>query len=449
MNIKKIKKGVFKINKYKKKVENNPDIMRIEKLKLISNSQPKTSHRIELEDFKKKDELLKKFHNQLIIDNNNFLESYSNVQKMYPRNTEEKFHELITQYKQKGYKIPDLSIKRNLFTPNPLLLDKNKLNNYYSFYKKKKRTISLLTPKTKDKHLQFLKNEENLVEKELFKIKKKKRIDEGKYYSPIKTEITEVTTEPNILLSNDTLYTDYSTNKANNLLNKMIKKKLRKELKKENEEIKSYNESIKNLITGIKFHTFSVTSFSNPRNKKSVISSPLHHQRSIANNYVLRNDNDYVELLNRRSSLPIFHQKSDSFPKKRKNNLVIISPKINSNLINILEKENSQNNFLEKLEKVTLTKLPREELNKIVKIYCNKFRNYKDNNIEKLLEPHVSDKEVINLIKDFIKKNDLSNIIKRDFPNNPQLVIEEKFLEEKSKLLEYKFADYNANKIFY
>ena len=112
--------------------------MRIEKLKLISNSQPKTSHRIELEDFKKKDELLKKFHNQLIIDNNNFLESYSNVQKMYPRNTEEKFHELITQYKQKGYKIPDLSIKRNLFTPNPLLLDKNKLNNYYSFYKKRK-----------------------------------------------------------------------------------------------------------------------------------------------------------------------------------------------------------------------------------------------------------------------------------------------------------------------
>ena len=61
MNIKKIKKGVFKINKYKKKVENNPDIMRIEKLKLISNSQPKTSHRIELEDFKKKMNYLKNF----------------------------------------------------------------------------------------------------------------------------------------------------------------------------------------------------------------------------------------------------------------------------------------------------------------------------------------------------------------------------------------------------
>ena len=189
MNIKKIKKGVFKINKYKKKVENNPDIMRIEKLRLISNSQPKTSHRIELEDFKKKDELLKKFHNQLIIDNNNFLESYSNVQKMYPRNTEEKFHELITQYKQKGYKIPDLSIKRNLFTPNPLLLDKNKLNNYYSFYKKKKRTISLLTPKTKDKHLQFLKNEENLVEKELFKIKKKRELMKGNIILQLKQKL--------------------------------------------------------------------------------------------------------------------------------------------------------------------------------------------------------------------------------------------------------------------
>ena len=448
MNIKKIKKGVFKINKYKKKVENNPDIMRIEKLKLISNSQPKTSHRIELEDFKKKDELLKKFHNQLIIDNNNFLESYSNVQKMYPRNTEEKFHELITQYKQKGYKIPDLSIKRNLFTPNPLLLDKNKLNNYYSFYKKKKRTISLLTPKTKDKHLQFLKNEENLVEKELFKIRKKKRKDEGKDYSPIKTEITEVTTETNGLITNNTIYTDYSTSKNKSILNKIIQKKLRKELKKENEEIKTYNESISNLITRIKFHTFSVTSFSTPKKKRDIF-SPYKHQKSIASDFFLRKNSDYIGLINRRSSLPIFHQKSTSFPKRRKNNVVISSPQINSNLIKILENENSQNNFLQKLEKVQLTKLPREELNKIVKIYCKKFRNYKDGNIEKLLEPHISDKEVIFLIKDFIKKNDLSNIIKRDFPNNPELVIEEKKAEEKSKQLEYKFADYNASKIFY
>ena len=448
MNIKKIKKGVFKINTYKKKVENNPDIIRIEKLKLISNSQPKTSHRIELEDFKKKDELLKKFHNQLIIDNNNFLESYSNVQKMYPRNTEEKFHELITQYKQKGYKIPDLSIKRNLFTPNPLLLDKNKLNNYYSFYKKKKRTISLLTPKTKDKHLQFLKNEENLVEKELFKIRKKKRKDEGKDYSPIKTEITEVTTETNGLITNNTIYTDYSTSKNKSILNKIIQKKLRKELKKENEEIKTYNESISNLITRIKFHTFSVTSFSTPKKKRDIF-SPYKHQKSIASDFFLRKNSDYIGLINRRSSLPIFHQKSTSFPKRRKNNVVISSPQINSNLIKILENENSQNHFLQKLEKVQLTKLPREELNKIVKIYCKKFRNYKDGNIEKLLEPHISDKEVIFLIKDFIKKNDLSNIIKRDFPNNPELVIEEKKAEEKSKQLKNKFADYNASKIFY
>jgi hypothetical protein len=448
MNIKKIKKGVFKINKYKKKVENNPDIIRIEKLKLISNSQPKTSHRVELEDFEKKDLLLKKFQNELVIENNNFIESYANVQKLYPKNTEEKFHDLITQYKQRGYKIPDLSIKRNLFTPNPLLLDKNKVNNYYSFYKKKKKTISLLSPNNKDKHLQFLKNEENLVEKELFKIRKKKRKDEGKDYSPIKTEITEVTTEPNGLITNNTIYTDYSTSKNKSILNKIIQKKLRKELKKENEEIKTYNESISNLITRIKFHTFSVTSFSTPKKKRDIF-SPYKHQKSIASDFFLRKNSDYIGLINRRSSLPIFHQKSTSFPKRRKNNVVISSPQINSNLIKILENENSQNHFLQKLEKVQLTKLPREELNKIVKIYCKKFRNYKDGNIEKLLEPHISDKEVIFLIKDFIKKNDLSNIIKRDFPNNPELVIEEKKAEEKSKQLEYKFADYNASKIFY
>ncbi len=449
MNIKKIKKGVFKINTYKKKVENNPDIIRIEKLKLISNSQPKTSHRVELEDFEKKDLLLKKFQKELVVENNNFIESYSNVQKLYPKNTEEKFHDLITQYKQRGYKIPDLSIKRNLFTPNPLLLDKNKVNNYYSFYKKKKKTISLLSPKHKDKHLQFLKNEENLVEKELFKIRKKKRKDEGKDYSPIKTEITEVTTEPNVLTSNNTIYTDYSTSKKKSFLSKIIQKKLNKELKKENEEIKIYNESITNLLTGLKFHTFSVTSFATPKYNKNNKFSPYKHQQSMASDILSRKDSGYIELINRRSSLPIFHQKSSSFPKKRKNNVIISSPVITSNLIKILDNENSQNSFLQKLEKVNLTKLPREELNKIVRIYCKKFRNYKDGIIEKLLEPYVSDKEVIFLIKDFIQKNDLTNIIKRDFPNNPELVIEEKKAEEKSKQLEYKFADYNASKIFY
>ncbi len=411
------------LKKYKSRIKRNPDIKRLDKLIKISNSQPKTSHKHNLSDFNKKNKELKKSQKEFYVENENFIQAYSSLQKLFPRKIEENFVDLISEYKQRGYKIPDLSIKRNLFTPNPLLLDNNRVIDYYSYYKKKKK-IPLIFAGQKDKHLVFLKNEENLVELELFKIKQKKKLSEKRY--------KEETTELNILTtSNLTLQTEHSRN-SRSILSKEIRKTIRKQLKKENEEIKSYNESIKDLLLKTKVKSYSI---SYQKNKKCF--SPLKHQYTLAPS-IETIDN---KLVSRRTSLPLFYQNKNFIKKK--------SPVISTDkLIDDLNNTEYQNNFLDKLEHVKLTKLSRESLNYIVKIYCKKFLKFQDNKIDKLLKPHFSDNEVIHLIKDFIQKSQRTNIIRRDFPVDSKLISEEINVDDKSKKLEYKFADYNAHKIF-
>jgi hypothetical protein len=54
-------------------------------------------------------------------------------------NTVEKtFAKLIHNYKQRGYRIPDLSPRKNLFKPSPLLLENSKIIDYYRFFCKDK-----------------------------------------------------------------------------------------------------------------------------------------------------------------------------------------------------------------------------------------------------------------------------------------------------------------------
>ena len=42
-------------------------------------------------------------------------------------NVEKTFSKLIHHYKERGYTIPDLSTKKNLFEPSPLLLENSKI----------------------------------------------------------------------------------------------------------------------------------------------------------------------------------------------------------------------------------------------------------------------------------------------------------------------------------
>ena len=82
--------------------------------KNISNLLKKLQHELELTKTPK----LKK----LKIENNQFKKDFKMIKnKTFKNRPEESFKDLIIQYKNKGYKIPSLSTKHNLFKINPLI----------------------------------------------------------------------------------------------------------------------------------------------------------------------------------------------------------------------------------------------------------------------------------------------------------------------------------------
>lgn len=75
----------------------------------------------------------------LKYENNAFLQQFRKIQSLNPKglvgNSQSKidatFNDLLRQYKAKGYDIPDLSVKNNLFEIDPLLLTEFRLHEYY------------------------------------------------------------------------------------------------------------------------------------------------------------------------------------------------------------------------------------------------------------------------------------------------------------------------------
>lgn len=91
-------------------------------------------------------------------ENDKFLSDYKNAKKyMKNKNSKETFKSLIKMYIRRGYKIPDLSVKHNLFSLCPLI-DENK-----------ERFIQGFTsdPKLKEKTITYLKKLRSLVEERL------------------------------------------------------------------------------------------------------------------------------------------------------------------------------------------------------------------------------------------------------------------------------------------
>jgi hypothetical protein len=81
---------------------------------------------------------------ELRDDNEHFLKSYEkseNMKQLQNKNSrnyhlqESPFEELKNLYKSRGYEIPDLSVKENLFQPSPLLLENCKVQEYYKSIK--------------------------------------------------------------------------------------------------------------------------------------------------------------------------------------------------------------------------------------------------------------------------------------------------------------------------
>ena len=96
-------------------------------------------------------------------ENDLFLQLYAKTKKYYPTKVEETFKDLIYQYRNNDYIIPDLSDKKNLFNQNPLLLVGRDLDQFYMYNEKNKKKSR--TDKLNHKHLNFIKKEMLFIEK--------------------------------------------------------------------------------------------------------------------------------------------------------------------------------------------------------------------------------------------------------------------------------------------
>ena len=135
--------------------------------KLISNNNIPNSSINSVKDDKFNKDVLKE-------ENDYFIQLYAKTKKLYPTKVEETFKDLICQYKNNDYKIPDLSDKKNLFNQNPLLLVGRDLNQFYMYNNKNK--IKNKSDIMNQKHINFIKKEMLFMEKIINKnneIKKK------------------------------------------------------------------------------------------------------------------------------------------------------------------------------------------------------------------------------------------------------------------------------------
>jgi len=76
----------------------------------------------------------------LKYENKSFLTQFKKTQMLNPKgmlgNSQSKidstFNELYRQYKSKGYEVPDLSVKNNIFEIDPLIIEEGRLSEFYN-----------------------------------------------------------------------------------------------------------------------------------------------------------------------------------------------------------------------------------------------------------------------------------------------------------------------------
>ena len=223
-------------------------------------------------------ENMKWYHN-LKEESREFLKSYMLIQKKKEKLKAEikdskltsPFLDLINQYTQRGYKIPDLSVKKNLFSPSIILADGDRLKEYFKINKlsrKEKKELSYV-----NKVNTFVNKNQQKLDKIRGKNKEKEEIDD---MSTIEVE---------------------DTNQRKNSEKLSIKMH---NIKIENEEMEKYNKELEECIDSYSSDTFG--NFCNylkgeignnifpnsTKNRKSAI----QFNSTFMNNFVPRNNSE-------------------------------------------------------------------------------------------------------------------------------------------------------------
>ena len=448
MILKTIQKRNYNLEKYRKLASKNKDILTL-KEKILQNSnscsEPNFLNKTMLKKFKIKQEKLEESRERISQENIQFLNSYHLIEKIYPKKIKESFKTLIENYKERGYKTPNFSSAKNIFKPNPLLINNDKLIDYFNEKQRNKRAIPKFIYKNfihkkENKHLIFLKKEESIVNEELKKCKKEKEKIIG-------------------IKNNEKQKIPLKSYSGKNMIEIIKESAFNINSQEENEEIKKYNKTIEKIIPLIKIKHSSIRhNMVNISNSNSLNNSKLKLRKHFKS--VILDETNFATVSNQKNN----GNNIKNIFKNRKNlndhNNLFLAYKINKiknlkkncvlnklkNALNKLLNEENQKNFLDDCENIDLTQLNRKDLEFIAKTYCKKFLKYSDIDIENLLKPKYSDKDIIDLIRNFLFKIEYSNIFDNNLYFNYQTreKVNEKNIE--SQKLQKKYELYIVNK---
>lgn len=222
-----------RIPKVKRVIRIEPHLRR--KTIIYRNKSLQIEHKINYGTFDRNNNLIMSNVKELNTNNEEFYKHYHTIQsKSETQRIIENFSDIIQQYKLREYKIPDLSIKRNIFNPNPLLLPEGKVYEYYSYLKnkdnKKLKFFKKFGQRKKDKALQFIEKENKELQNKIVLLKKTDRYESKKR----------------------SLQKEFPKTHKESFIDVMIRKEKEKNIFKENKELYKKNQEIKNIIPKVR-----------------------------------------------------------------------------------------------------------------------------------------------------------------------------------------------------
>ena len=149
------------------------------------------------------------------------------------------FRDIILEYKDKGYKIPDLSVRKNLFKTSALLIDNCNLKQYFNTRKDGENSNTF-----EDKEIFFISKVNNLIYDRLKDLDK--RVDPSKYKNLEKFQMSNVGIGKFIQKDefSDKKFKDL---RKSTMITKVENDKIKERLRKLEEENEALNESDTNL----------------------------------------------------------------------------------------------------------------------------------------------------------------------------------------------------------
>ena len=337
------------------------------------------------------DTLKKEDKNVLSDENKLFFNLYTKTKELYPTKITETFKDLIKQYANNNYRIPDLSDKKNLFNQNPLLLVGPELEQFYRSVNTQNNSNLENKKVKKNKHVNFINKEMLMIENIIY------NRSNGNYDK--EKELCEESNEINYKLNeNGNKKHEFNYFQIDNIWDKikreknrikqekqnkikMLRKNLMKNPKNKKLEINIIDDSTKKMPNYVHKSTEidinKINSLNSFKNKKNSFHATINNYNSRDSNITFKNiDSNCIEQKN---------NTLNSFSNLRsKNTTKSLSPKkVKFKLLKIKDK----NKLLKDIEetKNTLSNKDLMEKNLTIEEYKSKKRANKTINFDKTL----------------------------------------------------------------